>query len=57
MFHYGPRAPTHPPVIRIPRLHDVGVVSREVPYEGEDPYAISYHGEGVPLGHAFLAVQ
>ena len=55
--HNGPEAPTHPRVVRIPWLRDVGVVSPEGPYKVEEPYAISNHGEGVPLGHALLAVQ
>ena len=55
--HHGPEAPTRPRVVRIPWLRDVGVVSTEVPYEGEDPNAISNPCEGVPLGHALLAVK
>ena len=43
--------------MRIPRLRDLGMVSPEDPYEGEDPDVIINNGEGVPLGHALLAVQ
>ena len=44
-------------VIRIPRLYDAGVGSPKLPDEGDDPDSICDHGEGVPLGHALLAVQ
>ena len=51
------KCPPRPRVIRIPWLVDLGMVHPQDPYEGEDPDAISDHGEGVPLGHALLAVQ
>ena len=44
-------------VIRVQRLCDARVVSSKIPIEGEYPYAICYHGEGVPLGHTLFAVQ
>ena len=40
-----------------PGLVYSGVIPLQDPYEGEDPDAICNHGEGVPLGHALLAVQ
>ena len=46
-----------PRVNRLPRLCDAGVGSSKLPNEGGDTYAIGYHGEGVPLGHALLAVR
>ena len=46
-----------PRIIRVTRLCYAGVCSPKLPYEGEDPYVIGYHGEGVPLGHALLAVR
>ena len=46
-----------PRIIRIPRLGDLGMVLTQDPYEGEDPDTIIDHGEGVPLGHALLALQ
>ena len=48
---------SRPCVIRVTQLCDAGVVPPKLPYEGEDPYAIGYHDEGVPLRHALLAVQ
>ena len=46
-----------PRIIRVPRMCDTGVGSPKLPQEGEDPYAIGYHGKGVPLVHNLLAVQ
>ena len=57
MGHDVPKLSPLPRFICIPRLRDMGVVSPEVTDEREDPYAICDHGEGVPLGHALLAVQ
>ena len=57
MFKDVAELPACPRVIRIPRLRYAGVGSPKLPDEGEDPYAICDHGEGVPLGHALLAMQ
>ena len=44
-------------VISIPWLCDAGGCILERSGDKEDPYTISDHGEGVPLGHVLLAMQ
>ena len=48
---------SRPRIICVPQLCYAGGCTLKLPYEGGDPYAIGYHGEGVPLGHSLLALQ
>ena len=57
MRQYVYELPSSLHIIRVPRLCDAGVEPLNLPNEGEEPDAIGNNGEGVPLGHALLAVQ
>ena len=44
-------------VVFIPRLREIGMRGAEIINEREDPNTIRGHVQGIPLGHAFLAVK
>ena len=57
MGQYVRKLTSCPRIIRVTQLCYSGMCPPKLPYEGQDPDVIGDHGEGVPLGHALLAVQ